>query len=176
MRGHNRTHIPRPQRSDSSKVRSFALVWKAAAVVDSSLPCLAKEHSGQRQLPSACFDFFSVSFTTLHSSAPRRRPNDMMTEDADLPKVCRSSSSFARRRRQSIIKLSQQTTPPQQSSSHNNVVVKLRQLSLQSSSTKHSEAQILIAAEQSFNSSLKAAFACLFVAIAIDLNTIYSRL
>ena len=85
-----------------------------------------------------------------------------MTEDADdLPKGSRSSSSFARRRRQSIIKLSQQTTLPQQSSSHNNVVVKLRQLSLQSSATKHSEAQILIAAEQSFNSSLKAAFAIL---------------
>jgi hypothetical protein len=107
----------------------------------------------------------------------------MTTEDADdLPKVCRSSSSFARRRRQSIIKLSQQTTPPQQSSSPNNVVVKLRQLSLQSSSTKHSEAQILIAAEQSFNSSLKAAFAILFVAIAIDLTryiqdyNIYSKL
>lgn len=107
-----------------------------------------------------------------------------MTEDADdlPPKVCRSSSSFARRRRQSIIKLSQQTTPPQQSSSHNNNVVKLRQLSLQSSSTKHSEAQILIAAEQSFNSSLKAAFAILFVAIAIDLTryiqdyNIYSKL
>lgn len=101
-----------------------------------------------------------------------------MTEDADLPEG--SSSSFARRRRQSIIKLSQQTTPPKQSSSHN--VVKLRQLSLQSSATKHSEAQILIAAEQSFNSSLKAAFAILFVAIAIDLTryiqdyNIYSKL
>ena len=89
-----------------------------------------------------------------------------MTEDANLPKG--SSSSFARRRRQSIIKLSQQTTPRQQSSPPN--VAKLRQLSLQSSATKQSEAQILIAAEQSFNSSLKAAFAIIFVAIAIDLT------
>lgn len=147
MRGHNRTH----QRSDSSKGRSLRLLGKLhAAWSGSSLPWPCKRTT---EVSLTCFGLLRLlwlSFTTLCTApAPsrRRRPNnDMMTEEnADgLPK---GSSSFARRRRQSIIKLSQKTTPPQQSSSHS--VVKLRQLSLQSSSTKHSEAQILIAAEQS---------------------------
>jgi hypothetical protein len=175
MRGHNRTHIPRlkdPIFCEEGRRVSLRLLSKTAIV-----------NRQRHHLPSACVDFFGISFTTAPAPLRRRRPNDMMTEDDadDLPKG-RRSSSFARRRRQSIIKLSQQTTPPQQSSSHNKVVVKLRQLSLQSSSTKQSEAQILIAAEQSFNSSLKAAFAILFVAIAIDLTryiqdyNIYSKL